>query len=911
MNKIFFSFPVLLLLVMIVSNTLSAQIVSNDACLDAYDFGSMTNGVQECYNADNIGANGELPYINQGYCYGVGDVPVPAADVWFQFTAAGNLLDVTITSELDTIMIALYEGDCGALIGRKCAVANGMGFISTSLSPVAIGSNYYLQLSGGSMSDMGDYNICITSYQVQTNICIIDQTISLDPLPYLGTYQAGQMVHICLTIGGYFQNSADWFDGLVPVFGNGWDLNTLQVYPPPTCDGSGGTWGWYDEVIGTGNNSPGVVGPGFFFDRNNDGNPGNDYGDNSSGDDCDWQFCMDIAVNECPPGNNADDLSIEFENYSDSEAGSWSATGSPCLNDPNFVMKALLTCCPIPTMTGIAPTCVNSQSGTVTATSDSETPITFVWSNGVTDISSSGISTINGLGVGFYSVTATDNNDCVQYASIELENPDIPFLAIDYIQPSTCGSGNGSTNIQGYNGQSPYSFTLTNNENGQSTTQNSGNFVALQGGNYTVVVTDAGGCTNSIGVEVAAFETLQASTVVTNTSCPGSTDGQIQVQITGESFPPYTYGLNGGAMQTGNTFGNLAEGEYTIEVADNPITNCHIFITATVGNNGAPSSTATVLNNESCIGAANGSAQLHINNGLPPYTYSINGGTQSDSTFVGLPAATYTYQITDVNGCSTSGTFTIGLDPALTTTTVTTDVTCFGDTNGNVQIGVSGGTAPYQYALNGDSLQAVSQFDSLTPAAYTYQVSDANNCSATGTFTIDEPAQLIIEAGEDRELIIGGSVNIAAQTVSGTPVQYQWSPATGLSCTDCSTPTASPVQNVTYTLQATDANGCTSVDSLHIVVTEATILLVPSAFSPNEDGMNDILRPVTKNIVSYQFRIYNRWGLKLYEGTEADAGWNGKNNGNYVEIGVYVYVVEAIDLQGKEVLKKGNVTLVK
>ena len=64
MNKIFFSFPVLLLLVMIVSNTLSAQIVSNDACLDAYDFGSMTNGVQECYNADNIGANGELPYIN-------------------------------------------------------------------------------------------------------------------------------------------------------------------------------------------------------------------------------------------------------------------------------------------------------------------------------------------------------------------------------------------------------------------------------------------------------------------------------------------------------------------------------------------------------------------------------------------------------------------------------------------------------------------------------------------------------------------------------------------------------------------------------------------------------------------------------------------------------------------------------
>lgn len=908
-NKIYLLFFSLLF---ILSTSLYAQIVSNDACIDAYDFGTMVNGVAECYDADNIGANGELPYINQGYCYGVGDVPVPAADVWFQFTAAGNLLDVTINSGLDTIMIALYEGSCGALIGRKCAVANGIGFISTSLSPVAVGNTYYLQLSGGSLNDTDIYNICITSYQEQTNICIIDQTLSLDPLPYLGTYQAGQTVHVCLTIGGYFQNSADWFDGLVPIFGNGWDLNTLQVYPPPTCDGSGGTWDWYESVVGTGNNSPGALGPGFFFDRNNDGNPGNDFGDNSNGDDCDWHFCMDITTKVCPPGNNADDLSIEFENYSDSEAGSWNASGSPCLNDPNFVMKALLTCCPIPTMTGVAPTCLNSQSGIVTATSTSETPIVFVWSNGVTDVSTSGISTIDSLGIGFYSVTATDNNDCVQYASIELENPNIPFLAIDYVQPSTCASGNGSTNIQGYNGQLPYSFTITNNTSGQSTSQGSGNFTALVGGAYSVVVTDSGGCTNSIGVDVVSFETLQAEAVVTNTSCPGNSDGQIEVQLTGMSFPPYIYGINSGPLQSGNTFGNLGEGEYILEIADNPITNCHIFVTATIGNNGALSSTAEVLNNEACAGVANGSAQLHINTGQQPYQYALDGATaQPDSVFIGLQAAEYTYQITDANGCATSGTFTVELDPAITVNATANAVTCFGETNGSVQINAIGGTTPYQYALDGGTAQSEAQFSDLAVENYTYQVTDANNCSATGTFTIDEPAQLIIDAGEDRELTIGGSVNIAAQTLSGTPVHYQWSPAAGLSCTDCIAPTANPIVSTTYIVQATDANGCTFTDSLRVVAVEATVLLVPSGFSPNEDGVNDVLHPITKNITDYIFRVYNRWGQKVYEGTEADPGWNGKNDGNFVEVGVYIYVVEATDVQGKEILKKGNVTLVR
>lgn len=891
------------------NNAVFAQIVDNDACSDAYDFGTMINGTQECYESNNIGANAELPYINQGYCFGVGDVPVPAADVWFQFTAAGNLLDILITSEFDTLMIALYEGSCDALIGRKCAVVDGAGFISTTFAPVTTGQSYYLQISGGSISDVGNYNICLTSYQIQTDICIIDQSITLDPLPYLGTYLAGQTINVCLTIGGYFQNSADWFDGLVPVFGNGWDLTSLQVFPPPSCDGSGGTWDWYDSVTGTGNNSPGAVGPGFFFDRDNDGNPGNDFGDNSNGDACDWVFCMNITANECPPGNNADDLSIEFFNYSDSEAGSWNASGSPCLDDPNYVMKSLLTCCPVPLMSGIPPSCADPQSGSITATSDSEPPMVFVWSTGFID-TTMGTSVLSGIGVGFYTLTVTDNNDCSQVASFELENADIPFIVANYIQPSTCASGNGACNLAVYNGEPPYTYNMILDATSETITQGTPNFTGLQGGIYTVAVTDAGGCSNTLGVEVISLNSLVVSTDSVNVSCPGATDGSITVTATG--IAPFIYGINGGTLGSNNVFSNLAEGVYTIEVADNPVLDCHITLEVTIGNNGAITGNA-IASPESCLGAGNGSVILSGSNGTLPYTYSINGGiAQSDSLFSDITSGGYTYQVQDANGCTANGTFSVTANASpIASTNVLSEVACAGGNEGSVEINLSGGAAPYSYAINSGVAQSNPIFAQLSGGNYTYTATDANGCAASGTFIIADPAPLGINAGNTESIVQGSSATLTAATLSGAPVSYVWSPTDDLDCATCVSVTASPPISTVYQVTATDANGCTARDSVMVEVSPALAVLVPSAFTPNGDGMNDLLKPTVRNVPTYTFVLYNRWGQKVYEGNESSAGWDGQLNDTPQETGVYVYYFNGTDASGQEIIRKGNIAIIR
>ncbi|HEX2618115.1 MAG TPA: hypothetical protein VHL57_11275, partial [Flavobacteriales bacterium] len=102
-------------------------------------------------------------------------------------------------------------------------------------------------------------------------------TVTMSPPPVGGTYQCGQTVTICLTVPAYTQTNSNWIHGITASFGAGWDMSTLTPgAPPATLGGSGGTWGWYNSVTGTstaGANA-GTVGPGFFFDLDNDSNPG-------------------------------------------------------------------------------------------------------------------------------------------------------------------------------------------------------------------------------------------------------------------------------------------------------------------------------------------------------------------------------------------------------------------------------------------------------------------------------------------------------------------------------------------------------------------------------------------------------------------------------------------------------------
>ena len=170
--------------------------------------------------------------------------------------------------------------------------------------------------------------------------CTIGYIFTASPQPVGGEYAAGQTVTFCYTLTNWNTTNANWFHGLVPTFGAGWDLSTLTPGPPPlTCGGGAGTWGWYPICDGTGANAVPPIGPGFFFDLDNNGNPGDNFGDLCIGP---WTFCFTISVNSGVDFVQGADLNVTVDTFGDSETGSWGSTG--CTGDATTSIVATAGC---------------------------------------------------------------------------------------------------------------------------------------------------------------------------------------------------------------------------------------------------------------------------------------------------------------------------------------------------------------------------------------------------------------------------------------------------------------------------------------------------------------------------------------------------------------------------------------
>jgi len=158
---------------------------------------------------------------------------------------------------------------------------------------------------------------------VKTNAqCTGSTSFNLTPLPPPGGYTPGTMVTVCFTMNGYTQTGSNWFEGFDINLGPGW-TGLTPISAPANCGGNstGGQWIWMNSVTSVA--TPVVtVGPGYFFDLNNDGNAGNDFGDNNTSS-CSWTMCFRVTVaNSCLPQN----LLIQVTPGSDGVWGSYTST---------------------------------------------------------------------------------------------------------------------------------------------------------------------------------------------------------------------------------------------------------------------------------------------------------------------------------------------------------------------------------------------------------------------------------------------------------------------------------------------------------------------------------------------------------------------------------------------------------
>ena len=458
----------------------------------------------------------------------------------------------------------------------------------------------------------------------------------------------------------------------------------------------------------------------------------------------------------------------------------------------------------------------DGPTGTATVTVTGGTaPYTYAFSGGINN----GSATAQFLPAGNFSVTVTDANGCEAMADFTVGGLGGLEIAID-ATPAACGQGGGTAGVMIISGTGPFTYEW-------STGATTPVITGLAGGTYSVTVIDANGCDDSETVTIDSGADIMVSGMSFDASCGNGADGSIALTVMGGDTP-YSYSWSNGVTGT-NILSNLAAGAYSVTVTD--AGGCVTTETFTVGE----PALITVLvntNNAGCT-SATGSATVTASGGTGGFTYAYTGGTANGNSVVGLAAGNYTVTVTDQNGCTGTANFTINADGGnLSASVTTTDAGCAGD-EGTASVNVSGGTAPYTYAWsNGASGPAIS---GLTAGSYSVTITDAQGCTTTVSGTVDAGANTVA-VGITTDAGVGSCTDADAGQLTATasggtaPYTYAWS-------NGMTTATISGLTAGTYTVTATDANGCTATATATLSGSNAIGDLVFN--DNNENGILD------------------------------------------------------------------------
>lgn len=496
------------------------------------------------------------------------------------------------------------------------------------------------------------------------------------------------------------------------------------------------------------------------------------------------------------------------------------------------------------------PSCFGAADGTISVRVSDGTPnpdlskYTFTW-----NVPVGNVATLNNLPEGFYSVTVSSENGCEAVASATLFEP-LPIVVRDdpqdkVISPATCnGALDGEITVIPSGGSSAsgnYDFVWSN---GVSQTSSSSTVSGLDPGEYCVTITDDNGCEFTDCYIVAAEKEISITSLVTDVSCFGETDGSIVV--TGSTTPtneedlPYTFtwSANAGAEETGtpnsSTQDGLVVGTYTVTMRDNdPSGTCETTSTFEIIEPDSLTISVADINNETCndnpsggIGQ-DGNISVSVSGGTGDYTYEWSHDPSLNAPNAdGLTAGDYTLTVRDENDCSKSVNFTIEAPTAPNITSLNDDsVSCPNDTDGELTVSAVATAAPitgYQWST-GSTETTIS---GLTPDVYTVTVTASDNCQAIDTALVLSPGFVVQDSIALRLPGCPGQNDgqIAVFVSGGTsPYSYRWSTAPDNATTINPLPALAAG---TYSVTVTDANNCTPLVIDNIILNDPPSIVV-------------------------------------------------------------------------------------
>ena len=520
---------------------------------------------------------------------------------------------------------------------------------------------------------------------------------------------------------------------------------------------------------------------------------------------------------------------------------------------------------------------------------------------------------ITNLLAGIYNLTVTDNLLCSKNLLVTItESPEIIINAIT--TPIVCdGDNNGTIAVTLSGGNPPYLYQWDNLAVGLN--QNN-----LAPGNYTITVTDAKLCVKSLIINIPSPPIFRVNPIVTNISCFGAHDGSIVLNFVGGIAPVNLIWSDGSTA--GITRNNLGPGSYSVIITD--AKPCTISKTFTIIEPQPLVLAANLTNALDCNNANTGAINLLVSGGTPPFVYTWNNGAITED-LTNIPAGNYAITVTDARGCTKTAQYSITRpNPLALSVNTTTNANCNAHTVTQIFTAQpTGGVPLYQFNWSSGTVTGTNnEFMTTTQnGLVTVTATDAIGCTTNYSLnvvlpTLGNPTFSPSSIGYTSYGIYSILDPIQFNsTITGDYTSVLWDFGDGTFSNELNPVHTYLIPNDYYlvTQTVTYPFGCVYVMHLALKVEVGYLLVVPSAFTPNNnDGINDTLRPVTKGLKNVHLDIYDTWGSLIYsEVGDVIVGWNGKIKGINSENGNYYAKVSGETFYGTIVNENHTFVLIK
>ncbi|WP_221391164.1 gliding motility-associated C-terminal domain-containing protein [Dyadobacter sp. NIV53] len=391
--------------------------------------------------------------------------------------------------------------------------------------------------------------------------------------------------------------------------------------------------------------------------------------------------------------------------------------------------------------------------------------------------------------------------------------------------------------------------------------------------------------------------------------------GDIEAPGTGYIFD---WDWDGGTVVSGTGMGPFVVNWNTPGTKDITLvvtnTSCNKTLTNKKPANISSLDLVTSLDAGACTNTDEATITVTAINGVSPYEYSIDSVNYQKETEFKVTPATYRVYVKDGEGCISIKEVTVDSLDITAVQTIGDTVICEGQ---QVKLlTTSNATAFSWFPGTGlDNSSAVSPIAAPTVTTQYIVTATKNNCPVQDTVTITVVPDIEVIVTPDTEIQPGIPFQLSAsspQLDGQAGVIYIWMPPTGLDNPAIENPVATILSSKTYVIKITSPDGCAGTSQVNLNVIPPPSIFVPSAFTPNGDGKNEILRLVTNKITALNyFQIYNRWGEVVFYSNQLDQGWDGRFKTAEPVAGHYVFKLEGITEEGKTIKKEGTVLLIR